>query len=88
MRPGLPILKSTDLVNWDLVNYALESVPPTNYYGAAPQHGKGVWAPCIKYHNGEYYIYWGDPDYGIFMVKTDNPEAEWSEPVLVKAARA
>ena len=85
--PGLPILKSTDLVNWNMVNYALESVPPTDYYAAAPQHGKGVWAPCIKYHNGEYYIYWGDPDYGIFMVKTDNPEAEWSEPVLVKAGK-
>lgn len=85
--PGLPILKSHDLVNWSLVSYALPSVPPADFYGEAPRHGKGVWAPCIKFHNGEYYIYWGDPDFGIFMVKTDNPESEWSAPVLVKKGK-
>ncbi|MCM1066866.1 MAG: glycoside hydrolase 43 family protein [Muribaculaceae bacterium] len=85
--PGLPILKSEDLVNWTLVNHAIDAVPPTDFYAAAPRHGKGVWAPCIKYHGGEYFIYWGDPDFGIFMVKTDNPEGRWSEPVLVKAGK-
>ena len=85
--PGLPILKSTDLVNWSLVNHALKSVPPTDFYSAAPRHGKGVWAPCIRFHNGEYYIYWGDPDFGIFMVKAKDPEGAWSEPVLVKAGK-
>lgn len=85
--PGLPILKSTDLVNWALVNYALPAVPPADFYAEAPQHGKGVWAPCIKYHDGEYYIYWGDPDYGIFMIKTADPEGQWSQPMLVKAGK-
>ena len=86
--PGLPILKSGDLVNWELVNYALNAVPPVEYYGAGvPRHGKGVWAPSIKYHKGEYYIYWGDPDFGIFMVKADDPEGEWSEPVLVREGK-
>ena len=85
--PGLPILKSEDLVNWSLVNYALDSVPPTEYYNQAPRHGKGVWAPCIRHHNGEYYIYWGDPDFGIFMIKTTDPEGKWSDPVLVRAGK-
>ncbi len=85
--PGLPILKSTDLVNWAIVNYALPAVPPKDFYGAAPQHGKGVWAPCIRVNNGKYYIYWGDPDFGIFMICTDNPEGNWSEPVLVVAGK-
>lgn len=85
--PGLPILKSTDLVNWTLVNYALPAVPPSDYYAEAPRHGKGVWAPCIRYHDGLYYIYWGDPDYGVYMVRTADPEGEWSEPVLVKAGK-
>ena len=86
--PGLPILKSTDLVKWQLVNYALKEVPPVEVYGdGRTHHGKGVWAPCIKYHNGEYYIYWGDPDFGIFMIKTDNPEGEWSTPILVKSGK-
>lgn len=81
--PGLPILKSHDLVNWAVVNYALPDVPPVDYYQAAPRHGKGVWAPCIREHDGRYYIYWGDPDFGVYMVSTDNPEGAWSEPTLV-----
>lgn len=81
--PGLPILKSHDLVNWAIVNYALPDVPPVDYYQAAPRHGKGVWAPCIREHEGRYYIYWGDPDFGVYMVSTDNPEDSWSEPTLV-----
>ena len=85
--PGLPILKSTDLVNWELVNYAIDRVPPYDAYNGAPRHGHGVWAPSIKYHNGEYYIYWGDPDFGVFMIKTTNPEEQWSEPVLVREAK-
>lgn len=85
--PGLPILKSTDLVNWDIVNYALPAVPPADFYSAAPQHGKGVWAPCIRVHDGKYYIYWGDPDFGIFMISTENPEGDWSEPVLVVSGK-
>lgn len=84
--PGLPILHSKDLVNWQLVNYALKEVEPKDFY-RKPQHGKGVWAPCIRYHNGEFYIYWGDPDWGIFMVKTKDPKGEWEKPVLVKAGR-
>lgn len=84
--PGLPILHSKDLVNWQLVNYALKAIEPQEFYNRA-QHGKGVWAPSIRHHNGAYYIYWGDPDWGIFMVKTRDPQGEWEKPVLVKAGR-
>ena len=84
--PALPILRSEDLVNWSIVNYALKEVVPTDFYDK-PQHGKGVWAPSIRCHKGTYYIYWGDPDFGIFMVKTDDPCGAWSKPVLVKAGK-
>lgn len=84
--PGLPILHSRDLVNWTLVNHALPRLAPAEFF-AAPQHGKGVWAPCIKYHDGYYYIYWGDPDFGIFMTRTNDPRGRWSEPLLVKAGK-
>ena len=85
--PGLPILHSKDLVNWEIVNYALKEL----YTGdktmvehfSTPRHGEGVWAPSIRYHKGWYYIYWGDPDFGVYMVKTQNPEGEWSEPYRV-----
>lgn len=84
--PGLPILHSKDLVNWKIVNYALKKVEPVEYYNEA-RHGKGVWAPSIRFHEGMYYIYWGDPDFGIFMVKTRDPYGEWDKPVLVKAGK-
>ena len=82
--PGLPILHSRDLIHWRIINYALPRL-----YDAAfdqPQHGNGVWAPSIRFHDGSFYIYWGDPDRGIYMVKAKDPAGAWSEPVLVKKA--
>lgn len=84
--PGLPILHSKDLVNWRLVNYALPELEPADFY-SRPQHGRGVWAPSIRYHDGMFYIYWGDPDYGIYMTRTRDPLGAWEKPVLVKAGR-
>ena len=85
--PGLPILHSRDLVNWEIVGYALKSLYEgdcklTEHYNKV-QHGNGVWAPSIRYHHGDYYIYWGDPDHGVYMVKTKNPAGEWEKPVCV-----
>ncbi len=80
--PGLPILHSKDLVNWTIVGHALKSLEPKEVFDK-PAHGMGVWAPCIRYHQGEYYIYWGDPDYGVFMVKTKDPAGGWEKPVCV-----
>ena len=110
--PGLQILHSTDLVNWEIVGAALTDYPGCNWsderpwetlsqqldkpYGKVPgaeewrtipQHGNGVWAPAIRYHNGEFYIYCGDPDRGVFMVKTDDPRGRWDDPVWVVKAK-
>jgi beta-xylosidase len=85
--PGLPILHSKDLVNWEIVGHALTSLyegdEALQQHFSTPQHGAGVWAPSIRYHNGEYYIYWGDPDYGVYMVKTKDPAGKWDAPVCV-----
>ncbi|OJV87605.1 MAG: glycoside hydrolase [Bacteroidia bacterium 44-10] len=84
--PGLPILHSKDLVNWKIVNYALKDLKldgvAEGFFDKA-QHGRGVWAPCIRYHKGEYMIYWGDPDFGIYVVKTKDILGDWDKPVLV-----
>ena len=65
--PGLPILTSADLVNWRLVNYALPNIPEPGY--EIPRHACGVWAPAIRWHDGFFYIYYGMPDEGIYMVR-------------------
>lgn len=80
--PGLPILHSKDLINWKLINHALKRLVPEEVF-AAPQHGKGVWAPSMNYHNKEFYIYYPDPDQGIFMIKTKDPASAWSRPILI-----
>lgn len=110
--PGLQILHSTDLVNWELVGAALRDYPGASWseerewealghgmradlspvpgsleWKTVPQHGNGVWAPAIRYHNGEFYIFCGDPDRGIFMVKTSDPSGRWEDPVWVLKAK-
>lgn len=110
--PGLQILHSTDLVNWEIIGAALtdypgpgwsderqwetlgqrldtpaEAPPGPQEWRTVPQHGNGVWAPAIRYHDGEFYIYCGDPDRGIFMVKTDDPRGKWDDPVWVVKAK-
>ena len=78
--PGLQILHSTDLVNWELINAAL---PRAYTEEQGVEHGNLVWAPSLRYHNGQYYIFWGDPDRGIYYIQTDNIRGRWSEPQLL-----
>ena len=93
--PGLQILHSTDLVNWKIIGAALTDDYPvlpefrgTNLdWRKRIQHGNYVWAPSIRHHDGWFYIYWGDPDQGLFMTKTQNPAGTWSKPVCVKPGK-
>lgn len=86
--PGLQILHSTDLVNWELIGAAtLNDYPVRPEFQGTDldwnkkiQHGNYVWAPSIRYHDGWFYIYCGDPDQGLFMTKTRDPRGPW-EPI-------
>ncbi len=84
--PGLPILHSKDLVNWTVVAYVFGQQPPYERFNSV-QHGGGVWAPAIRYHKGEFFIYYPDPDEGIYMVKSKFATGPWSTPLLVKKAK-
>src|ERR1044071_6381618 len=58
MSPGLPIMKSTDLVNWKIVSYAydtLSSVDDLNLQNGKSTYGRGSWASSIRYHNNTFY---------------------------------
>ncbi len=59
MNPGVPIMKSTDLVNWKIVNYCydtLADLPVTNLEDGKGEYGRGTWASCIRFHNNTYYV--------------------------------
>ena len=94
--PGLPILISKDLINWKLVNYALDRVCEARGAGRPhedseaiekrfqkPCHSEGVWAPTIRYHEGMFFIFYGMPDEGIYMVRAKDPLGKWEEPVCL-----
>ena len=84
--PGLPILHSKDLVNWSLIGHALNRQPPFEHFSQT-QHGNGVWAPSIRYHNNQFYIFYPDPDFGIYVTTAKNINGPWSDPILVEAGK-
>ena len=84
--PGLPVLHSKDLVNWKLIGHALKKLEPSEHF-SKPRHGEGVWAPAIRFRKGEFYIYYPDPDFGIYLVKAKNAAGPWTEPILVAGGK-
>ena len=59
MSPGLPIMKSKDLVNWTLINYAYDTLVSNdamNLENGQQTYGRGSWASSLRYHNGTFYV--------------------------------
>ena len=97
--PGIPILKSADLVHWKLVGHVLAKLPFAPEYNMVPpftltdavpypvgpglRYAGGVWAPAIRKHRGLFYVFWPTPQEGIFMATATRPEGPWSTPVAV-----
>lgn len=84
--PGLPLLQSKDMINWELVGHALPQQIPLDVF-AKPQHGKGVWAPCLRYHDGKFWIFYPDPDFGIYVMTAEKFAGPWSAPHLLLAGK-
>ncbi len=81
--PGLTVLHSTDLVNWEIIGSAVRDITEMNEcynYDKMQGYGCCIWAPCISYNKKDetYYIHYGTPAEGIFMVKTKDPFEGWS----------
>ena len=59
MSPGVPIMKSGDLINWEIISYAYSTLGDNdelNLMNGKNAYGRGSWASCIRYHNGTYYV--------------------------------
>lgn len=83
--PAIPLLHSKDMVNWKVINYVLDHVPGERFFN--PEHGCGVWAPAIRYHNDTFYVCFPMPDEGIFMCTSKDPYGRFSEPVCIKEGK-
>ena len=84
--PGLPLLVSNDMVNWELKGHALPQLVPNAQF-KAPEHGKGVWAPSLRYHDGRFWIFYPDPDQGVYVTTATRFEGPWSTPHLLLAGK-
>ena len=84
--PGLPLLHSRDLVNWTLVGHALQRLEPARDF-RTPRHDCGVWAPALRHHDERFWIFWGDPDQGIFQINAPEIRGPWTRPHLLKEGK-
>ncbi|WP_438448432.1 family 43 glycosylhydrolase [Gorillibacterium sp. sgz5001074] len=84
MNPGVPIMKSKDLVNWEIVNYVYDILAASDKQTLSNGqniYGKGSWASSIRFHNGKYYIAFASNDIGktyIFQT-TDLEQGTWEK---------
>lgn len=84
--PGVPIYHSKDLVNWKQIGNVLDRKEQLNLLGAA--HSQGIFAPSIRYHDGTFYMITTNvTNGGNFLVKTDDPAGDWSDPYFIDNCR-
>lgn len=77
MSPGVPIMKSDDLVNWETVSYAYDTldVDALNLVNGKNAYGRGSWASSLRYHNGTFYVSTFSATTGrTYVFSTKNPE--------------
>ena len=81
----MQVLHSKDLVNWQYIGKVFDKLTMAPKYDQMKGYGEGTWAPAMRYHNGEFYIYVCTPYDGLFMWHTKDPAGPWSDTVTVKA---
>lgn len=79
--PGLPVLHSKDLVNWELKSYVIDKLdigPQARLEDGKQMYGQGIWAPCFRYHNGKFYIFTNINGWGTQLFTAADPAGPWS----------
>lgn len=78
--PGLVVLHSKDLVNWKFLSYAFNQLNMGDEFrlsNGKEAYGQGIWAPCICYHKGKFYIFSNINGHGMQVFISDNPAGPW-----------
>lgn len=83
--PGVPIFHSTDLIHWEQAGHVLERREQLYLEGA--KMSQGIYAPCLRYHNGIFYLITTNVFHGgNFYVTAKHPQGPWSDPVYLENA--
>lgn len=79
--PGGVILRSYDLVNWEIAGYVydtLEETPQERMEGETSIYGKGMWAASLRYHKGSFYVLFGVPGSASYLYTAKEVGGPWS----------
>ncbi len=88
--PGMTILHSVDLVNWEICGNAIADLTQIGSelsWKRMNRYNRGVWAGTLRHHDGRFYLFFGTPDEGYFMTSATDPAGEWEPltPLLQEA---
>lgn len=78
--PGVVVLHSKDLVNWEILSHVVDDVTTISKemnWDRMNRYGTGIWAGSIRYYKGKFWVYFGTPDDGFFMSSASNPAGPW-----------
>jgi beta-xylosidase len=79
--PGLPVLRSKDLVNWEFVSYASDKLdfgPAYRLEDGKNIYGRGIWAPSLRFHNGTFYIFSNVNGRATQIYSASDPKGPWT----------
>ncbi len=78
--PGVVVLHSKDLVNWKLLSYCFDRFDMGDVFSlqnGKESYGQGIWAPCIRYHDGKFYIFSNMNGHGLQVFVSEDPAGPW-----------
>jgi beta-xylosidase len=81
LMPGAPVMKSKDLVHWEIVSYVFDKLTDNSKYDliGGSVYGRGQWASSIRYHKGKYYVVFSpnDEPFRSYIYSATNPAGKW-----------
>lgn len=81
LMPGCPIMRSKDLVNWEVISYVFDTLEDNSRYRLIDGnvYGRGQWATSLKYHDGRFYVLFSpnDQPYRSYIYSTTDPAGKW-----------
>ncbi len=79
MNPAVQIMHSKDLVNWELAGYCTNKLDlgPVYRLEGGNIYGRGIWAPCIRYHKGLFYIFANVNGAGLMVYRSKSIQGPW-----------
>jgi len=80
MNPGLMVMHSKDLVNWELASYCIDRLDlgPRFRLQGGSVYGQGIWAPCIRHHDGTFYVFSNVNGVGTQVFRSKSPRGPWA----------